>query len=220
MKPIDMKEHEVKAILGGSKTMFRRVIKKLDEKHLCNCGAPFYSDGELGCYYCSVCGSTLLAHITKFFRQPYQPDDVLYVRESFSPFCRRKDTCSNSLLMHSDYCYNATFENDCCEESDSCKWQPSIRMPKEAARLFLRIVNVRAERLHSIPLEDVYKEGFNPAEYDERENYYAMYNLMRDFANVWDDTIRKDDREKYDWAANPYVYVVEFKVISKEEAMK
>ena len=82
-------------------------------------------------------------------------------------------------------------------------WRPSIHMPKEAARLFLRVTAVRVERLREITCEQAYKEGCtNPIRFDK----------------LWNSTIKPADLPLYGWDANPWVWVIEFERISREEA--
>ena len=81
------------------------------------------------------------------------------------------------------------------------KWRPSIHMPKSAARIWLRVVDVKVERLQDILKSpcgkdnQVVKEGFT----------YTC-----DFIAVWENTIKESERYKYGWNANPYVWVITF----------
>ncbi len=86
-------------------------------------------------------------------------------------------------------------------------WRPSIHMPREAARIFLRVTDVRVERLQNITDEQAEKEDFKD---------YTSTALG--FAELWDSTIKPKDRALYGWAANQWVWVIEFERISKEEA--
>ena len=88
---------------------------------------------------------------------------------------------------------------------------PSIHMPKDAARLFLRVTGVWAERLQDINLDPP-----GPENQVVREG--ARY--LCDFIAVWDRTIKPADRQTYGWDANPWVWVIEFEKISKEDAKK
>lgn len=86
-------------------------------------------------------------------------------------------------------------------------------MPKELARLFLRVKDVRIERLNDMTEEDAVAEGFPgvPAGKDSPLEW---------FSQLWDKTIKPIERDVYGWDASPYVWVVEFEEISREEAMK
>lgn len=77
-------------------------------------------------------------------------------------------------------------------------------MPREAARIFLRVTDVRVERLQDMPPYDIAFEGFRK---------------QKDFIALWDSTIKPADRVLYGWAANPWVWVIEFEKISREEAL-
>lgn len=130
-------------------------------------------------------------HGESFIKLLYCKGDILYVRETW---CQ--------LAAH-------TFWYKADSSAQNILWRPSIHMPKEAARIFLRVTDVRVERLRDI-MEDppgknnqVVREGFT----------YGC-----DFIAYWDNAIKKADIDKYGYYANPWVWVIEFERISKEEA--
>ena len=96
---------------------------------------------------------------------------------------------------------------------NSGKWRPSIHMPRRAARIFLRVTDVRVEKLHQI--SDCTKEGVprgghataHMNDYDERCFFRAL----------WDKTIKPADRPLYGWEADPWVWVIEFERCEKPE---
>ncbi len=102
------------------------------------------------------------------------------------------------------FCSNCTIDNCMGSCNDILKWHPSIHMPREAARIFLRVTDVRVERLQDMPPYDIAFEGFRK---------------QKDFIALWDSTIKPADRVLYGWAANPWVWVIEFEKISREEAL-
>lgn len=171
----------VKAILEGRKTVTRRVIKR--DLLLC---CDFDTDG-------TICGCRDKDgdwyEIEDF--APYEIDDTLYVRETWRYY---KD----------GYMYKAS-----CNENWDGLWKPSIHMPKEAARIWLKVTNVRVERLQDITPKQAGEEGVTW----ETDNS-GLYRRMR-FKQLWDSTIKKQDLDKYGWDANPFVWVFEFKRIEK-----
>lgn len=186
MKPILFNTDMVRAILSGKKTQTRRIVKGYLKKDL-----EIDTDGHtvIGIYNQD---DGYVHPILDY--APYIPGDILYVRETFG------------------YGYYAAFGQKTFYKADYpngkpdfvVKWRPAIHMPKEAARIFLCVTNVRVERLQSIPHEDLRKEGIS-----------ADDNLMRkQFRGIWDLTTI-DRRHK--WDANPFVWVIEFKWIEKEE---
>lgn len=98
-------------------------------------------------------------------------------------------------------------------------------MPKEAARIFLRVQDVHAERLQDITEDEATKEGAEPAfEYNTPEGpvvvsdehgYYAI-----GFKDVWNRTVKPADLNRYGWDANPWVWVIDFERINRDEALK
>ena len=126
---------------------------------------------------------------------PYgQPGDRIYVRETFS--------------QHPEWgqlAFRADGEE--FEDADGWlwepKWQPSSQIPKELARIWLEVTGVRVERLQEITPEDCIAEGLNTT-LRERD---AEVNLKQQFKELWEST-------GGDWAANPWVWAVDFKALS------
>lgn len=104
------------------------------------------------------------------------------------------------------------------------RWRPSIHMPKEAARLFLRVTDVRVERLQDISVEDAKKEGVFHAcgmcahwhDYCGKSVTMArdckIYGIAPEFPRLWDSTIKPADLTHYGWNANPWVWVIEYEL--------
>ena len=185
----------VKAILEGRKTVTRRIIKR--DLLLC---CDFDTDGTIcGCH--DKDGDWY--EIEDF--APYQIDDILYVRETWSKALFRYIYRTDDLSMITD--------ND--EEIAEVRWHPSIHMPKEAARIWLKVTNVRVERLQDIDGQGIAREGVdngksNPSMGVRWDNMQRMA-----FEELWNSTIKKQDLDKYGWDANPYVWVIEFERIEK-----
>ena len=158
----------------------------------------------------------------------YRPGDILYVRETWC-WCPCWDCgmdtdegCVDEIAerFYNDqkaewgcYGYKASFAPN---EAPFDRWRPSIHMPREAARIFLRVTDVRAERLQEIDGRGILAEGIdngnsNPAMGKRWENMQRMV-----FQGLWDSTIKPADRALYGWAANPWVWVIEFERIGKE----
>jgi len=132
---------------------------------------------------------------------PCHVGDVLYVRETWSEWT-------------GGYVYKAwssPFPQP--GKASVMKWHPSIHMPKEAARIFLRVTDVRAERLQDITIEDIRKEGLTSmaVHAGDTEIAYEEWKLL------WDSTIKKSDIPLYGWDANPWVWVIEFERIEENE---
>lgn len=197
MKPILFNTEMVRAILDGRKTVTRRAIRPQPE------GRPIRMT-ENSCYP----GCYAIEGTPRVIRPPYQPVDILYVRETWNG-----DWCDH-------YIYKADGGSaKAAGYTAEPKWRPSIHMPKEAARLFLRVTGVRVERLKDIDGHGILKEGIdngksNPAMGTRWENMQSMA-----FAELWNSTLKSADLPLYGWAANPWVWVIEFERISKDEAL-
>lgn len=133
---------------------------------------------------------------------PYQPGDILYVRETW---------CKGSYGNEKEKYYYKADDNNFF-----CTWHPSIHMPKEAARIWLKVMNVRVERLQDITDDGAKAEGANwkngkNVGWEEKMRRTAVER----FAEIWNSTIKKSDLDRYGWNANPYVWVIEFERCEK-----
>lgn len=91
----------------------------------------------------------------------YQAGDILYVREAFCeiPYVYENIPIKDGYITVPKIAYRADSEVDY-----TGIWKPSTNMPKELARIFLKVTNVRVERLQDITEEQAIKEGFNSRE--------------------------------------------------------
>ena len=192
--PILFNTEMVRAILDGRKTVTRRILKH-DTRALLNspyCKThPEVPDKQI---------------IEKLCKSPYEQGDVLYVRETW---CSRYD--GEKYFYLADKCTKR--EEKKLLDYGEVKWRPSIHMPKEAARIFLKVNDVRIERLQDITEKQAETEGINGSEV----LYDGYIDAREKFAELWDSTIKKSDIEKYGWNANPWVWVIEFERCEKPE---
>ena len=216
MKPILCNTEMVQAILEDRKTVTRRCVKH--EIHV------FEKNGETLVYdHRFLFDFALDAYIDSQAR--YKKGDVLYVRETWGDY----DGEASYYLYKADYTEGQKgfwFEKEQIHWVELPKWKPSIHMPKEAARLFLRITDVRIESLQDITTDQAIKEGAwtmeNACPFSIKHVLHetARTHAIAAFAYLWDPLIKKSELSIYGWDANPYVWVYEFEVISKAEAMK
>lgn len=201
IKPILFNTEMVQAILRGQKTCTRRIVKGAIPDDAMWGYTMFTPKGCISCrgVYADEYGE-------KFFRLPYQQGDILYVRETW---------CKGSWMNEKERYYYKADDNDF-----HCVWHPSIHMPKEAARIWLRVTDVRAERLQECGegwCIDIEKEGIvTPQDailYISDDAFHDA--LTMEFQKTWDGTIKKSDIERYGWNANPWVWVIEFERCEK-----
>lgn len=191
IKQILFNTEMVRAILDGRKTCTRRLVKpQPDEKHTFPLG--FVTDStekkEVGCF---GFGINEYGGSIQYARPQCQLGDILYVRETW-----KKEP--NGYYYYEDWQRN--------DIADVTKWKPSIHMPKEAARIWLKVTSVRVERLQDITSEQIGREGVEveyPHVLNGEEKRYA-------FSTLWNSTIKKSDIDTYGWDANPWVWVIEF----------
>jgi hypothetical protein len=179
-RPIIFSTPMVQAILQGRKTQTRRVVKFLmpnDEFQSLNqekSKAHFY-DTENDDH--------------RYLNCPYgQPGDLLWVRETWA-----KNEQDGVIDFRADYASQEHFYG----------WKPSIHMPKDAARIWLKLTEVRVERLHDISEIDAAREGLLNSTID------ADRTAKLWFYNLWKSIHGPGSLEK-----NPWVWVLSFEVVS------
>ena len=209
VKPILFNTEMVRAILDGRKSCTRRLVKFLSGENpkwtgYIKDGAMLYNGKNESCIR----------------KQPYQPGDILYVRETiWQKIGYYLDVDGETKpSWYNEFRYIASDEAP--ETGWNYSWvkRPSIHMPKEAARIFLRVTNVRVERLHDITEEGASTEGAidNRGFIHSYDNEYIHIHTAReDFAEIWNNTVKKSDIDRYGWNANPWVWVIEFERCDK-----
>lgn len=206
IKPILFNTEMVRAILDGRKTCTRRLVRFLPGENpqwtgYIRDGLMLYNGKNEPCIR----------------KAPYQPGDTLYVRETWGyPIALNSD---KQYVFRADEVAESGFKND------SHIWHPSIHMPKEAARIWLKVTSVRVERLQEMKPVDVIKEGAYPDCWDCLNTYgesgsQCCYGteeqcsqcdeVMMEWEKLWTSTIKKSDLDSYGWSANPWVWVIEF----------
>ena len=221
MKPILFNTEMVQAILDGRKTVTRRLVKPQPSKKAS---------------WLDKCAGVYTFSDATFPHEPYSSGDILYVRETYGTYSTFN---GHSYAYKGDY---IDFENSEKAKKLVKRWIPSIHMPREAARIFLRVTDVRVERLQEITEEQAVKEGV-PADWPMDKVYCpickgegligAVHPVSLGFMevecphcekgtscfqNLWNSTIKPADLPLYGWDASPWVWVIEFERISKEDA--
>lgn len=221
IKPILFNTEMVKAILDGRKTMTRRVAKPQP---------PADSTvSKIGKAYGWSRGKD--SQPKYLMKQPYQPGDVLWVRETWGIQSAHRFECDAKITYKAGGdLQKVQFSN--WDDYDRFiwnkhigdgKWYLSIHMPREASRIFLRVTGVRVERLKDITEEDATAEGIcgfflgmGETGYSANPEAKTFYDgPVGAFANLWSSTINPADRDHYGWSANPWVWVIEFERCEK-----
>lgn len=208
--PILFNTEMVRAILDGRKTATRRVVRG---NVLGILNSPYHKEHP------EVPDEVL---IRKLCKPPCQPGDIIYVRETweFLPCIECMNQLEDETCMEGK---TSTIYKDKDAESEGCfiyradhphpervNWRPSIHMPKEAARIWLKVTGVRVERLNDMTLDDFLKEGvvIRPEAFNDPDNAYWQAKDI--FTGIWDSTLRETDLKRYGWEVNPWVWEIEF----------
>ena len=157
-KPILFNTEMVRAILDGRKTVTRRALKPQPINPPSDVG---YWDGLRHWGYETDATDTAWVEI----EPPYRPSDILWVRETWAPLYA--DDNSTEAV---GYLYKTDPDCQTMEDYDrkypagkdwtwEGRWRPSIHMPREAARIWLRVTDVKVERLQEMRAEDSLREG-------------------------------------------------------------
>lgn len=212
MKPILFNSDMVRAILDGRKTATRRIVKAPVLYRAEEPPSRIFRDGDLFQFQWNT-GKTVSGFAIK---PPYLSGDILYVREAFA--CDGFDGEKDVYVYRADVdeCDRIVWgdieKNEWAPRSDY-HWHPSIHMPKEAARIFLRVTDLRVERLKAIG--DCTKEGIKPGTHATA--HMNEIDERAEFAHLWDSTIRPEKLSACGWDANPYVWVIDFERCEKQE---
>jgi len=211
-KPILLNTEMVKAVLDGRKTQTRRVIKvdpiMFDNPKVLSPDSCVKFDFSTG-------GCQNHSAPANFINSSYTVGDVLWVRETFKPFSNigMEDELVG-VTYRADNKSVMYYNKDRKEYVFYEKWKPSIHMPKKYARIFLKVTDVRVERLWDISNEDAIKEGVEKIGNTLSDVFYKNYSENQSgfndpivsFASLWNSTAK----EPFKWDDNPYVFVYEF----------
>lgn len=233
-KPILFSTPMVQAILDDRKTQTRRIMKPqiidCSVNHREYSGASWRNEYiSLACgkdsneWYCRLCGNGILSTGSSMYKCKYKVGDVLWVRETWTD--PTPDKSGYPILYKADFpiTYNGS-ESDPTEvvtlNSEDYRWKPSIHMPKEACRLFLKVTNVRVEKLHEITEEDAINEGIE-RRIDETSVLPVSYKIYGT-DNWWDESpiisfqsLWQSINGEQSWKEDPFVWVIEFQKTQK-----
>ncbi len=201
--PILFNTEMVRAILEGRKSCTRRLVKFFSGENprwtgYIKDGLMLYNGKNEPCIR----------------KAPYQPGDILYVRETWG-----------EGYEEGTYIYRASDKLaglPTFKESSKLIYHPSIRMPKEVARIWLKITDVKIERLQDVTEDGAKAEGAidNRGFIHRPENEYDRIHTAREhFIKIWNSTIKKSDLDRYGWDANPYVWIIEFERCEKPKGV-
>ena len=203
----------VRAILDGRKTCTRRLVKFLPGENsqwtgYIKDGLMLYNGRNEPCIR----------------KVPYQLGDILYVRETW---CGLPVNEAGHMRGHTIYYYKA--DGELRPKGWRGTWHPSIHMPKEASRIWLKVTDVRVERLQSITVEGAIREGAEGEKcHHTNAGAFGCTDCMNtgwieppqvEFMQIWNSTIKKSDIDRYGWDANPWVWVIEFERCEKPEGV-
>lgn len=238
IKPILFNTEMVRAILDGREGCTRRVVKPQPKTRLCYTYAGSHNDC-IGKWTYPNRGAHKLwgeeyklpenikdEELSKRWNPPYHTDDILYVRETYGEGYE-----DGTYIYRAD---DKLADLPTFNESSKLIYHPSIYMPKEAARIWLKVTDVRVGRLQEMKPVDVIKEGAYPDCWDCLNTYgesgsQCCYGteeqcsqcdeVMMEWEKLWNSTIKKSDLDRYGWDANPWVWVIEFERREKPEGV-
>ena len=204
IKPILFNTEMVRAILDGRKTCTRRICKDANE-----CTVPdmdFYNADRRTYAVHNFVDNEHTEQLSTAERTcPICTGDILYVRETWKEAPK-------------GYYYYEDWQKD--DIADVTKWKPSIHMPKEAARIWLKVIDVRVERLQDITYNGALREGSEGIRCDHVAlGVHGCTDCMNtgwieppqvEFMQIWNSTIKKSNLDRYGWDATPGGWVIEF----------
>lgn len=222
MKPIPFNTEMVRGVDAGIKTVTRRVVKPQPKGQL----VPLPDENGWPGYFGE-------ADTPRVVRPPYFSGDILYVRETWCdpsgtgyPFLYKAD-----MPMHWD-AEDTEIGIPVDLKAEDYTWRPSIHMPKEAARLFLRVMGLRVQRVQDITDEEARREGCA-----DRADFHRVWNscyakprpVKGEDGEIdhyeswpWEDIRETRTHKGKPWyvIGNPWVWVIAFARITREEALR
>jgi hypothetical protein len=229
IKPILFNTEMVRAILDGRKTCTRRICKDANEYTVPD--MEFYNADKRTYAVHNFADKEHMEQLSTAERTcPICPGDILYVRETvWQKIGYYLDIDGDTKpSWYNEFKYVASDEKPETGWNYSWAKRPSIHMPKEAARIWLKVTDVRVERLREITPKDSENEGVGNLFYEDigysEKNYGTEvdpeYGIAKEqFAWLWESTIKKSDIDRYGWGANPWVWVIEFERCEKPEGV-
>lgn len=228
IKPILFNTEMVRAILDGRKTCTRRICKDANEYTVPD--MDFYNADSRTYAVHNFADKEQMEQLSTVERTcPICPGDILYVRETWEHFdccCCEGDEHGNcyqepqqNVLNKSYGCYMYRATDEIYGDA---RWHPSIHMPKEAARIWLKVTDVRVERLQEITVDGCHREGINieTSAVTDGETLNRNHDFsLEKFEILWDSTVKKSDIDRFGWDANPWVWVIEFERCEKPEGV-
>ena len=230
--PILFNTEMVRANLEGRKSCTRRIVKGFipnDAKWGYTAFTP------KGCISCR--GTFADGYGEKFFKLPCEPRDILYVRETWQCWrAHRYEATADIRFRAGGDDVRLQFANGNTDSinrldydtfvhkwfSHNGEWKPSLFMPKVAARIWLKVTDVRVERLQEITKDECIKEGIFPSNCRKCNATFGCdicpdegYDEVDKFVEVWNSTVNKSALDKYGWDANPWVWGIEFERCEK-----
>jgi hypothetical protein len=211
VKPIIFSANDVRAILDGRKVQTRRAVKPQvcirsgETKFMKWLGGRARFGDEISP---ALCDRT----------PPYQPGDVLWVRETWCELAHvdaggytHYDDCSYFYATGGDFQIDLYDGDGFLLNDQRMKWCPSTRMPREAARIFLRVTDVRVERVQEISDADAWREGVDMQDVLDLPCRPEQAAIAV-FSGTWD---AANAKRGYSWETNPFVWVITFERCEK-----
>lgn len=223
IKPILFNTEMVRAILDGRKDATRRIVKGFIPNDAVWGYTAFTPKGYISCR-----GTFADGYGEKFFKLPCEPGDILYVRETWQCWrAHRYEATADIRFRAGGDDVRLQFANGNTDSIDRLdydtfvhkwfshnrEWKPSLFMPKVAARIWLKVTDVRVERLQEITEVQAQAEGCNSG------MLTGECTARGQFEDLWNSTIKKPDLDRYGWSANPYVWIIEFERCEKPEGV-
>ena len=216
IKPILFNSEIVRGLLDGRKGATRRIVKGYIPDDAVWGYTAFTPKGYISCR-----GTFADGYGEKFFKLPCEPGDILYVRETWQCWrAHRYEATADIRFRAGGDDVRLQFANGNTDSIDRLdydtfvhkwfshnrEWKPSLFMPKVAARIWLKVTDVRVERLQEITIDGIRNEGLSSMAVHAGD----MEIAMEEWKNLWNSTIKKPDINHYGWDANPWVWIIEF----------
>ena len=186
-------------VVAGEKIQTRRIITDLESLNKPTIKIELSDNNSFAHFISENIGEAIAGIVSR-----YRVGETVYLKEPY--------VISGSYII---YKFGSTIGQEC--DKAGVKWKNKLFMPESAARHFIKIIAVRAERLQDISEEDCLKEGIEEVIWKGKilkssKHYFNGYESYDTPIEAYAELIDKINGNGT-FQRNPFVWVYDFKLL-------